>query len=309
MKKLQILLVLILSVSFASVANAQTTTCDQNKFSVGVLMFIYDSDSTLASVQADTLGNGNCLTLNGGQYVRFDVQEQDVTYRDSSGCLVDTVTLTSSTFPNIATTPILINSATPTPITIVARRGLFCGGVVDSSCARTYTYDFCFATLSANMEPISAEEQENGMTRVSWATLNEKNTDVFQVRESSDGISWTPVGREVSAAGKAHNYSVEVWASKRYIQVLGKDKDGKSFLSNITEVSRAHVSLKVTSTHKRGTVLIQGAGLLRIFDQQGRTVLVQEVSSGPFNTGLSTGNYSAVLIKDDTKFASLVQIE
>jgi len=33
------------------------------------------------------------------------------------------------------------------------------------------------------------------------------------------------------------------------------------------------------------------------------------VSSGPFNTGLSTGNYSAVLIKDDTKFASLVQIE
>jgi len=299
-----LVMLLLISINFAG---AQSVPCSQSQFKAGFIISIQDTGGSTVSVQGDTLGNGNCYTLSRAQQATLALDT--AFYQDLPGdpCMTLETAVTSTGNPNPKATIVI---TTDTTIVFTMRRGALCGSVIDTSCTRTYVFSFCFTSLPVTWSYQYAEETKSGQTTVHWGTERESGVEWFQVKQSTDGQLWTDFGTTTLAGNPGGRYAQTDWATGRYFKVIQKDFDGKMSESNTFEVSRSqNITLKVSSTHAEGTILVQGSGILSLIDQQGRTVITQEVMAGPVVTNLSPGLYTALLTKNNARFSGLIQIE
>lgn len=146
----------------------------------------------------------------------------------------------------------------------------------------------------------------NGKPDLSWTTTSEVNTDHFSIQKSTDGNTFTEIGR-IAAGGNsavARNYTysdVSAQPNLRYAYYyLGVvDKDGNMHLSpiklykNITGGRKLIVSLSPNPVTSMGHLMLQfnadKAGIMtaRLFDVQGRLLLTTELSA---EAGLNNGH-------------------
>lgn len=91
--------------------------------------------------------------------------------------------------------------------------------------------------------PLQASSYDMG-TLLTWSTRQERNTQVFQLEKSNDGISFTPIGR-ITAAGQSDStlqyqfLDISATQGRNYYRLRLIDTDERFHLSDIIVVNKA----------------------------------------------------------------------
>lgn len=150
---------------------------------------------------------------------------------------------------------------------------------------------------------------KNNEAKLQWTTINEINTDYFEVERSFDGENFTAIGLRTPAAGYSdieQTYSVrddlgQVSVSGVvYYRVKSVDIDGSISFSNIISLSLSQVKeIKVWPNPFTNKVTVNLGGrptsrmlLIKLSDLSGRTIWQKEESVG------SGGNHITITALD-----------
>ena len=135
----------------------------------------------------------------------------------------------------------------------------------------------------------------NDQVRVEWSTAEEFNNSHFEIERSSNGNTWSQIGRVESAGNSTsvQQYSfvdISPVDAARYYRVSQVDQDGNVTFTPICTVAKASATDKVTISSGEGNRVYirfaeptQSLVMIRISDSHGR-VLEQKALSNP--TGL-----------------------
>src|SRR6478672_6187491 len=129
-------------------------------------------------------------------------------------------------------------------------------------------------------------------TLISWKTAQESNSDYFEVQRSTDGSTWTSIGRTAAAGNSPTERSynqVDLLAGNALYRIKQVDKDGQA---NYTTVKPANCQVKnITSliypvpAQNELNVVIRSDKAIRtqlvIFDAVGRAVKTENVNIQP----------------------------
>lgn len=91
--------------------------------------------------------------------------------------------------------------------------------------------------------PLQATSYDMG-TLLTWSTQQERNTQLFQLEKSNDGINFTPIGR-TSAAGQSDStrqyqfLDISATQGRNYYRLRLIDTDERFYLSDIIVVNKA----------------------------------------------------------------------
>ncbi len=171
---------------------------------------------------------------------------------------------------------------------------------IPDPCSGPVYYDMT-VTVDCSVLPVTLLSFEAMLTgtkaTVSWVTTQEINTAFFTVLRSSDGIYFTPVGT-VEAAGNTGSIRYytfndpEAVSGTVYYKLIGTDRDGSTYESEIKHVSFGGLDIRVGNSafEEEVSVLLGGqTGWIRItvIDLLGRTLLelYQENVSGEIVLG------------------------
>jgi len=167
----------------------------------------------------------------------------------------------------------------------------------------------------------------NGQTKLSWETKEEQNTDVFVIRRSSNGTTWTDIATIPAAGnsqtGRSYAYiDVQPVSGIGYYQIWLKDKDGHISISPVlinqcgqSEAVKAYPNpVQNTCTvniHSDAANLVT----LRLYDNLGSLLQQHIVSLQPGNnqyevpmSKYAQGTYSLVVIWNNEK-VNVVKLE
>jgi hypothetical protein len=156
-------------------------------------------------------------------------------------------------------------------------------------------------TLPIIMTPLKGA-YSNGVSHLTWSTLQESNSSHFEIERSSDGVNFTSIGT-VSAKGlsdKQTDYSfndVKVNAGTNYYRLRAVDKDANFKNSNIVALEVKIKGTNVTGIYPNPFVdkvniavssEISGQAVIRLFDNTGKLIATQQssISKGVNNVAI-----------------------
>lgn len=113
----------------------------------------------------------------------------------------------------------------------------------DNGVGKGYVFDMqaCGVTLATSFTSLDAL-YNNGVTKLSWKTLQESNSSHFEVERSADGVNFSFIGK-VNAAGTSNNEisykldDINVKQGVNYYRLKIVDKGGQFTYSNIAVVN------------------------------------------------------------------------
>jgi len=159
----------------------------------------------------------------------------------------------------------------------------------------------------------------NGKSNLKWVSDNEINVSHFDVERSSDGNRFEKLTEITSKGGGIYNM-VDAAPLKgvNYYRLKMVDKDGKFAYSNIEVVkvlSNAEFGFNMYPNPNKGILILEPSLLnkpviVSIFDQQGRMVLVKQITGiTSINISqLANGVYTVKMIHNtDIKTAKLIK--
>ena len=177
--------------------------------------------------------------------------------------------------------------------------------------------DICLIEPASGLLPIIMTPLKgtysNGVSRLTWSTLQESNTSHFDIERSNDGVNYTAIGK-VYAKGfsdRSTEYSfndVKVNAGTNYYRLRAVDKDADFKNSNIVALDVKIKGTNVTGIYPNPFVdkvniaissEASGQAVIRLFDNTGKVIASQQnaISKGANNVtinnlaGLARGIY------------------
>jgi hypothetical protein len=131
---------------------------------------------------------------------------------------------------------------------------------------------------------------ENGKVKLEWTTLQELNSDRFEVERSGDGRNFTKVGHVLSAGTSStrNNYQfidVDPLKGKGYYRLKQVDRDRTAVNSNVVSVSIETKALVQQIITAHGTIKVQlsstpaASTTAMIFDETGKALKKVLISS------------------------------
>ena len=137
-----------------------------------------------------------------------------------------------------------------------------------------------------------------------WSTASEQNTRDFEIQHSTDGISWTAIGRLDAGGNTVVETSYSFLHSDpvngiNYYRLKQFDIDGKFSFSNI-QVLKLTDAIKnfslVTNVIENGSIriLVKTAGTLQLYGSNGKLIIQKQYGTGlqlMDVSGLSKGVY------------------
>ena len=103
-------------------------------------------------------------------------------------------------------------------------------------------FSSCYGALPLDWLDFNAVQKEN-KTQLTWHTTHEVGTDYFEVQKSSDGRSFTSIGKvQASSSVEVNAYTFDdlfLTKGQTYYRIVQYDKDGKFSYSKIVSTFQA----------------------------------------------------------------------
>ena len=154
--------------------------------------------------------------------------------------------------------------------------------------------DICLNEPAAGLLPIIMTPLKgvysNGVSHLTWSTLQESNSNYFEIERSNDGVNYTVIGK-VSAKGSSDRQSdysfndVKVNGGTNYYRLRAVSKDADFKNSNIVALEVKIKGTNITGIYPnpfmdRVSVAVSsevsGQAVIRLFDNTGKQIATQQ---------------------------------